>query len=369
MNQYERENVEQIKSEIKAYEEKNGKMSKEKKAYYIYHRMGQIYSYKEAWLLYPKENKTLQDYKNRIQLYREGTTKEGDALCVDMNRGCVDFMREEGIHAFLYFIDEKDPLSHADGSFEVDGKYYFFNLTSDVMKIQTGMRTRNFGISQERLEQNFFNHDPHQDIRFHLYRMNEQNNGEKFSEIPEETIQEWDKEFGFSYKGLYTNDILDMMKKESFDKKFMEAFFETKQPDELVQRKFEFVMKYVGIIGARQKRRVGNIESLQYYLKLSDNILTKEEMENYIEMCKGFVEEETRKAKNIVVIKKKNENIYYLYNSEKQIYEKIEKETLIKQGIQYMDRGTRTTKPIETYIKEKEERLHKNKINSGEIEI
>ena len=45
MNQYERENVEQIKDEIRAYEEKSGKMPKEKMAYYIYRRMGQIYSY------------------------------------------------------------------------------------------------------------------------------------------------------------------------------------------------------------------------------------------------------------------------------------------------------------------------------------
>ena len=52
MNQYEREKVEQIKSEIRAYEEKNGKMPKEKKAYYIYRRMGQIYSYKETFFLY-----------------------------------------------------------------------------------------------------------------------------------------------------------------------------------------------------------------------------------------------------------------------------------------------------------------------------
>ena len=37
MNQYERENVEKIKKEIREYEEKNGKMPKEKLAYYIEH--------------------------------------------------------------------------------------------------------------------------------------------------------------------------------------------------------------------------------------------------------------------------------------------------------------------------------------------
>ena len=40
MNQYERENVEQIKKDLKKYEEKNGKMPQEKVAYYIYRKMG-----------------------------------------------------------------------------------------------------------------------------------------------------------------------------------------------------------------------------------------------------------------------------------------------------------------------------------------
>ena len=357
MNQYERDNVEQIKKEIRAYEEKNGKMPKEKKAYYIYRRMGQIYSYKEAFFLYSNQK---QEYDDKINIYREGTTDEGEAICVDMNRTCVEFMREEGINANLYFMNTRNPLSHADGGFEVDGKYYFFNLTSDVMKIQTGMRTRNFGISQERIAEKLFDQDPEKNRIDHLIRMNKQNEGKNFSEIPQETIEEWDNEFGFTYKGLYTNDILDMMKEESFDKKFMEEFFETKQPDELVQRKFEFIMKYVGIIRANQKRKIGNIEAKEYYIKLSNYILRKEEIVNYIEMCRGFIERDgKRQEKNIVVIKKENENIYYLYSSEKQIYEKIEKETLMKQGIQYIHGRTGRILPIEAYIEEKEMRLGK----------
>lgn len=371
MNQYERKNIEQIKNEIRAYEEKNGKMPKEKKAYYIYRRMGQVYSYKEAFFFYSNENMTKQEHYDRIDIYREGVTEEGEAICVDMNRSCVDFMREEGINASLYFMNTRNPLSHADGCFEVDGKYYFFDLTADVMKIQTGMRTRNFGISQERIAERLFDENPKKNREYHLNRMNEQNEGEKFSEISQEMIEEWDNEFGFTYKGLYTNDVLDIMKEESFDRKFMEELFETKHSDELVQRKFEFVMKYVGIIGTNRKRKVGNIEAMEYYRKLSDYILTKEEIRDYIEMCKGFIEKDGRRqGKNIAVIKKENENIYYLYNPEKQIYERIEKEALIKQGIQYIYGKTGKTLPIETYIKEKEERLEKqDEVSLKEIEM
>ena len=372
MNQYERENVEQIKKDLKEYEEKNGKMPQEKMAYYIYRRMGQIYSYKEAYHLLQLAN--IKDYMKKIEIHREGTSEQGEAICTDMNGGCVECMQEMGINAKNLAIEaDATPLYHADACFEVNGKYYFFNLTSDVMRIQTGMRVRHFGVSQERLAERFGKGIPGVDRLYLLYRMNEENDGEPFSEIPEETIEKWDEEFGFSYKGLYTNDVLEMMKKECFDPQYMAEFFGTDKPDELVQKKFEFVMKYIGIVGAERKRRVGNVEALEYYLRLSKSMLTKQEIDKYIELCAGLVEENgKRKAKNIVVIKKEKENVYYLYNQEKQVYEKIEKEELIKQKIQYqeIEKDTYATKTIDVFINSKEERFLKPKDkNSEDIEL
>ena len=151
MNQYERENVEQIKSEIRAYEEKNGKMPKEKKAYYIYRRMGQSYLYKEAYELI-RNIKGKKEYEEVVAIFQEGTKENGEALCTDMNKACVEFMKEMGITAKYLAVEAKEKeLYHADGCFEVNGVYYLFNLVPDLMRIQTGMRTRNFGISQQKL--------------------------------------------------------------------------------------------------------------------------------------------------------------------------------------------------------------------------
>ena len=367
MNQYERENVEQIKSEIRAYEEKNGKMPKEKIAYYIYRRMGQSYLYKEAYELI-RNIKGKKEYEEVVAIFQEGTNENGEALCTDMNKACVEFMKEMGITAKYLAVEAKEKeLYHADGCFEVNGVYYLFNLVPDLMRIQTGMRTRNFGISQQKLATRYKNAKSEQILK----RMNEEIKGNNFTEIPSETIQEWDNEFGFTYKGLYTNDVLKMLRTECFDKEFMEDFFGTKKPDELVQRKFEFVMKYIGIIKANQNRKLGNVEATRYYLKLSESILSKQEMNHYIELCIGFIEErKRRKAKNIAIIKKEKENVYYLYNSDKQIYEKIEKEELIKQGIQYYSFKRDKDVPIETFIKEKEQELiERMKKHSEDIEL
>ena len=367
MNQYERENVEQIKKEIKAYEEKSGKMPKEKKAYYIYRRMGQIYSYREAYALLEVLH-NMKEYMRKIEMFQEGTDENGVAICTDMNKACVEFMREMGINAkYLAVEADETPLYHPDGCFEVEGKYYFFNLVPDLMRIQTGMRTRNFGTSQQRLKEKFKNGVPDYDREYVLIRINEENDGEPFTEIPEETIEKWDDEFGFTYKGLYTNEVLELMEKECYDKAFMEEFFETKQPDELVQRKFEFIMKYVGIIKTIKEKKMGNVEAADYYLKLFEKIMTKQEFNKYMTLCMGFIEEdERRKLKNIVIIQKEKENVYYLYNGEKQIYEKVETEELIKQGIQYYSYEKRADVPITTLIDKKEKELEERKQKHSE---
>ena len=369
MNQYERDNVEQIKNEIRAYEEKNGKMPKEKMAYYIYRRMGQIYSYREAYALLEVFH-SMKEYMKKIEMFQEGTDANGVAICTDMNKACVEFMREMEINAkYLAVEADETPLYHPDGCFEVKGKYYFFNLVPDLMRIQTGMKTRNFGTSQQRLKEKFKNGIPDYDREYVLIRMNEENDGEPFTEIPEETIEVWDNEFEFTYKGLYTNEVLKLMEKECYDKKFMEEFFETNQPDELVQRKFEFIMKYVGIIKTIRDKKLGNVEAAEFYLKLFEKIMTKQEFNKYMTLCMGFIEEdERRKLKNIVIIQKETENVYYLYNPEKQIYEKVEKEELIKQGIRYYSYKIKADVSITTLIEEKEkELLERNKKHLEDI--
>ena len=95
-----------------------------------------------------------------------------------MNDACAELMREEGIDAKICFVSDRYPLSHCDGNFEVAGKYYYFNLAVDLMKIQTGMKTRNFGISQNRIFQKLKNKSKNseEDLTDHLAKMNKQNN-------------------------------------------------------------------------------------------------------------------------------------------------------------------------------------------------
>lgn len=337
MNQYESENADRIISEIKEIE-KSKQMSIPKKAFYVYQKLGDIYQYKVNFRYQEKYN-----FNEKIQIYQEGTTEQGEAICTDMNRTYVEILQKLGIESHLAFMDTRNPLSHTDACFkDEEENWYFANLTSDVMRIKTRMKIRNFGLSQKQLYHRLYSRNPDENREFHLYRMNEENYGKLFTGISQEQLKQWSDEFGYTHQGLYTDEVLEMLAREMLDERFIASFFGTNKKDELVQKKIQFIMDRVEIINVHRRKEIGDIEALEYYEKIANKIFSQEESK-YLSKYEGFIEEDgSKKARHIVVIKKEEENIYYLYNSESQIFEKIDKEVLLKQ-------------PIKHYTKENEE--------------
>ncbi len=361
MSNYEEQNIIRILQELKNIEEKE-KIEIRKKIYYIYRRMGEIYSYKEEFSLAPQ--RTYDEHINKINIAREGVTEDGKALCIDMNKAVVKALRMIGVNANIVYVNDRNPLSHADGCFETEGEYYFFNLTSDIMRIQTGMQVKNFAIPQEMIKEKLEKLYSKNGIVY-LYRMIEQNDGKKFSEIPKQQIEKWDDEFGFSYKGIYTDEILEMIKKECADEKLMQEFFETDKQDEIVQKKFDFFMEYVGIIKANHSKSMGNDEALNYYVKLGKSVFTKDEIMNYIEIYSGFSENQGKRThQSIILIKKENEDIYYIYNQELQKYIQIAEEELLKKPI-FNYNNINEIETFSLFIEKNKKRLNE-KINNKE---
>ena len=354
MNENEEKIVNKIINELKEME-LTKKISLEKKAYYVYRRLGEFFNYNESYMLADNQNK--EEYEAKKERYYKGTDEKGTAICVDMNKTCVEALKKLGIEAHLSYtaninpmiLEYCDPLSHADGCFKINGKWYYFNLTGDIMHIQTGMKTRNFAISQERIKQKFYNKQPEYNKLYHLYRMNRENENTEFSEIPQEELTKWDNEFGFTYKGLYTNDIIEMLKTETEDKEFIKEFFGTDKEDEIVQKKFEFIMDKIGII--RNNMKIGNVEAREYYNKLANNIFSKNEMQKYLRLCESFIEKDgERKLRNVAVIKKQDKNIYYLYNPEIMTYEKTDIRKIIKSDLKFHNIPKQRINPISEFV-------------------
>ncbi len=319
MNKYEKVNVGIIINKIKELE-KTKKMSDVRKAYYLYRELGKIYQYKVNYSF--MDPNIMDELIEKIYLYEEGTTKDGEALCIDMDKTYVEALNLLGIEAKLSFLDEN---------------YYYADLAGDIMHIKTGMKIRNFGLTKEQALNKLFKKECNAKTNYE-YKLNKETKG-KMTKITEEQLKQWDDEDGYTYKGFYTNDVFDMLAKEMLDEEFLYGFFGTNKKDELVQKKIQFIMERLEIVNIHRRKRIGNQEVDQYYEKILNKILTKEEREKYVGVFCGYVEEdEERKTRIVIVIQKDNENVYYLYNNQSQIFEIIEKEEFIKEPIQYINK-------------------------------
>lgn len=330
MQTFELKYIEQIVEEIKELE-KEREMSDEKKAYYLYHKIAEKYQYKEEY--YIAVHLEYLGYEELKKLYDEGTIEYWRAICTDMNKAFVKGLELLGIYARLSNANTSAPV-HSDVSFKTkDGKWYFADMSRDTMHVKTGMKVRSFGLSQEQLEE-LYKKEKRDTI--HIYMMNYENDDSEFSGIEEKQLEEWDKEFGFTYKGLYTNDIINMLSCEMGDKEFLEEFFETKKKDEIVQKKLEFIMDKIQIINIHNKVDISHVEAaVEYYLKIASKIFTRQEESRYIEIYRGYVLENGKRTfRAIIVIKKDNENIYYSYRPEKQIFEETSKKELMSEKMQ-----------------------------------
>ncbi len=325
MNNYEKKHVERIINEIKQIENTK-KMTDVEKAYYLYRNLGDIYQYKADY----RKTEVGIELDKKLELYREGTSEQGEAICIDMSKTYLEALQMIGIEGRLSSVNENFFLTHTDVCFKDEqGNWYFANLVLDIMHIKTGMKIRNFGLSQEQILKKYKNVN-------YLLKMNKENDWKEFTPIPEEQLHEWDNETGYTYNGLYTNDILDMLANEMTDKKIINEYFGTDKQDELVQKKLDFIFDKIEIVNVHRKKVIGDIEAEDYYNKILKKFFTEQELKKYIKEFNGFYEKDGRKfARNILVVKKDSENIYYLYSTEKQIYEKISREQLMKKDIRF----------------------------------
>lgn len=325
MNRFERQHIIRIIKEI----EQKGEIPIAKKAYYLYQKLGDIYQYKSN---YKYLNYNTEEMQNKKKVYYEGTTEEGDGICKDINETYVEALGMLGIEAHLSSFGKKFP--HVDACFKDEiGNWYYTDLTADIMHIKTGMKIRNFGLSEKKIIEKGKRKRIEPIYLRYIETMKQENEGKEFAEIDEETLKSWDEEFGYSYQGLYTNDILDMLLTEVQNEELIVDFFGTDQKDELAQRKIDFIMEKIEIANVHRRKKIGAVEAISYYTKVINKVLTEEERK-YIKLCRAFVEEDgKRKASDILAIEMQNENVYYWYNGRNQIFEKITREELLKSDI------------------------------------
>ena len=280
-----------------------------------------------------------------------------------MSKAFAEALSQVGIDAEIILESGYVPLTHVDSVFKTkDGKTYFTNLIGDILRIQTGMRVRNFGKPYEILEKQM----KHESRLDYLKRI-EKDCG-KLSDVDEKQIENFDKKFGFNKTGIYTEDVFKMLGNEMKNKEKIEEFFETSKPDELLEKKIDFINNIIGIANKHRNEKIGYIEGIQYYIKLSKYMMSDEEIKKYLSLCKGYrIENDKKVPETILVLLKQNENKYYRYSQEKKKFVKADNvEQIKKLDIKYDVRKdnnllTRKQKNLNDILNTFEQRLDKKK--------
>ena len=266
--QFEKENIDKIVLEIKKSDRFSNNI---KKAYYLYLMLGKTYKYRGDFK-YRNHNNN-DEIKEKFKIYNEKTSEKGEAVCNRINLTFYNALRELGINAEIDWIKIAGKIEHPIVQFQDEtGNWYYTDLTDDLMYIQTGMKTKSFGISLEQLKEkgNRVNL-----IVKYLEEKQKKETNRTWACVEEEDFRELDKEFKHSYHGLYTNDIIEMLKDEFSNKQFIQEYFETTDEKQLLQRMVEFILKNIGIIN-KHWGNVGDVEATKYYEKIIRQIFQNE---------------------------------------------------------------------------------------------
>lgn len=122
------------------------------KAYYLYLKLGKIYKYRVDFKY--RNHNTEEELNKKVAIYNEETSEKGEATCNRINSMYCKSLNELGIKAECNFIKISGGIIHIDVQFQDDyGFWYYADLTDDLMHIQTGMKTRSFGISLQQLKE------------------------------------------------------------------------------------------------------------------------------------------------------------------------------------------------------------------------
>lgn len=168
-----------------------------------------------------------------------------------------------GVDVQLVEKTTKSPFQHVDlivtGE---DNKKYYLSPMEDLFKIQLGMRTKRFGSKTD--------------------KFNDMENVGELSSFSEKDVKEMDDKLGYTYKGIYMDDVVAMIREEALSSKILKPLvlekyseYEGKQiPKDLYAKfKVEFLLEHMNY----RKKLKGYIEYKDYFDYMLNAVLNKKE--------------------------------------------------------------------------------------------
>ena len=325
---------------MKVNQNKEGKqkdLTDEEKIRNIYLNMGNKFSYDRDYM-YSDWSKSKEIYEKTIMpgvLEKSDSSNKIKVTCRQMAISLAEAINhipkettQEKIVAKIvgYRPDEE---MHVGTIVRIGQKNYYLDLYKDLYKIQRGMKTKYFAPSKVKLDK----------IKYQYPSVREDIEGIEFETIEEEKLKQMDIKAGYVKYGLYTDDVIETLKKEMKEERnlreYIKDYDKINSKEErnkiILKWKIEYIFRYLrnGFL----EDNMGMEETNKLYRKIYYSVLTKEEKESSI-LCSLDIHYKDKNGKIkqgfIYKIYIKGEEMYYIYEEEQKGFVPISREELDK---------------------------------------
>ncbi len=337
------------------------------KAYYIYIEFAKLLNEDPHFVLGNLDWKK-EHYNDKIDSNYFG-------ICKSISELYVNTLKDEriGIDADLVKAYPEHPFSHVDTVLKIGNKKYMVNLISDLGNAKTSKRLNSFCF------------DIHRGViqGDYIQRLEEQYG--KIDFLEREEIEQLDKKLGYSYfspsvqkssdRGIYTNDVINMVEKELRDpKKFKEHILHNKDvPDEeILKYKLDYLFQNVNKYTHYNSNKMEYLENIRYLLYIARKMILPNEDPN--RRIESYTATQNEDYSNIISILKvntidklnaNNKSFYYLYAKDMKTYiEKSPEE--MREFLESLDKNS--LKIIGSFDREDEEN-YKSKNLKEELQL
>lgn len=287
---------------------------------YLYLKLGNIFSYNRDFL-------NSKDYRQIKRIYNDFITismiEKGIyqnkiiATCKQFAEATSDTINESNQYKrrikarTVGYVEDEE--SHVEVIATIDGKNYCLSIDKDLYKIQKGMKTKGFATDKKAID------------------------GTECGTMTEEELKKIDEKLGYCKNGIYTDDIIQLLKKEMAEEQNWEQFNQGKPKESAFQYKIDFIFRYLKNNAAKQDE-MNIYEVDKYYKKLYGSLLTEEEKQkNKLRSIDIKTIQDGKLIKSVLYeIQREKRNLYYIYSQQEKTFIETTKEEIlewIKKGI------------------------------------
>ena len=297
-------------------------LSQVEKAYYIYYRFCQFYR---------KNNEFYYGYDHIYvqQEYIKQTQEERCATCYQENATIAICLNKIGINAGIL---KTDIQHHVDGFFTLkDGKIYFYDAASDLVRAKTGRLVRRFGFNFQMLK-SIRNREYVEYIRSYFNNRGIDIDENKNDSITENDIKELNKKLKLDCLGKYTNDFYKKLEEILSDEGYMRKKFGTRDKGRQLEELVDIINTHK--VPNDTEFRLDYSTGSAIYEKIFSLFPT-----DYFEIFDGYERmQNAGKERKVFFIKKEDCYVIYEFDEETSKLKKIKEKDIENEKIYNMRR-------------------------------